>query len=49
MRYERRDNRNRLTMRFGFRRRCAKGGLARPAGFSLVRKGERGSAKRPRC
>jgi serine/threonine-protein kinase RsbW len=49
MRYERRDNRNRLTMRFGVRRRCAKCGLARPAGFSLVRKGERGGAKRPRC
>jgi serine/threonine-protein kinase RsbW len=47
--YERRDNRNRLTMRFGVRRRCAKCGLARPAGFSLVRKGERGRAKRPRC
>jgi serine/threonine-protein kinase RsbW len=49
MHYERRDNRNRLTMRFGVRRRCAKCGLARPAGFSLVRKGERGRAKRPRC
>jgi hypothetical protein len=49
MHYERRDNRNRLTMRFGFRKRCATGGLVRPAGFSLVRKGERGRAKRPRC
>ena len=49
MRYERRDNRNRLTMRFGFRKRCAKYGLVRPAGFSLLRKGERGRAKRPRC
>jgi serine/threonine-protein kinase RsbW len=49
MHYERRDNRNRLTMRFGVRRRCAKCGLAQPAGFSLVRKGERGRAKRPRC
>jgi serine/threonine-protein kinase RsbW len=49
MHYERRDNRNRLTMRFGFRKRCAKCGLARPAGFSLLRKEERGRAKRPRC
>src|SRR5262245_17982135 len=49
MHYERRDNRNRLTMRFGLRKRCAICGLRRPAGFSLVRKGERGRAKRPRC
>jgi serine/threonine-protein kinase RsbW len=49
MHYERRDNRNRLTMRFGFRKRWAKCGLARPAGFSLLRKGERGGARRPRC
>jgi serine/threonine-protein kinase RsbW len=49
MHYERRDSRNRLTMRFGFRKRCAKCGLARPARFSLVREGERGRAKRPRC
>ena len=48
MRYERRDNRNRLTMRFRVRARGAKCGLARPAGFSLVRKGERGRARRPR-
>jgi serine/threonine-protein kinase RsbW len=49
MHYERRDSRNRLTMRFGLRRRCAKCGLARPARFSLVRKGERCRARRPRC
>jgi anti-sigma regulatory factor (Ser/Thr protein kinase) len=49
MHYERRDSRNRLTMRFGLRRRCAKCGLARPARFSLIRKGERGRARRPRC
>jgi serine/threonine-protein kinase RsbW len=49
MHYERRDSRNRLTMRFGFRRRCAKCGLARSARFSLIRKGERGRARRPRC
>src|SRR5215475_12907577 len=49
MHYERRDSRNRLTMRFGLRKRCAICGLRRPAGFSLVRKGERGRAKRPRC
>jgi len=49
MHYERRDSRNRLTMRFGFRKRCATCGLARPARFSLVRKGERGRARRPRC
>jgi serine/threonine-protein kinase RsbW len=49
MHYERRDSRNRLTMRFGLRKLCAICGLRRPAGFSLVRKGERGRAKRPRC
>jgi anti-sigma regulatory factor (Ser/Thr protein kinase) len=41
MHYERRGSRNRLTMRFGFRKRCAKCGLARPARFSLLRKGHR--------
>jgi serine/threonine-protein kinase RsbW len=49
MHYERCDSRNRLTMRFGVRKRCAQCGLTRPARFSLVRKGERGRVRRPRC
>src|SRR5262245_52419154 len=49
MHYARRDNRNCLTMRFGLRKRCANCGLARPARISLVRKRERGGAKRTRC
>jgi anti-sigma regulatory factor (Ser/Thr protein kinase) len=49
MHYERHDSRNRLTMRFGFRKRWAKCGLTRPARFSLVREGEQGRARRPRC